>query len=176
MGAPTRKSREDLFGFLEGLGIATETIEHPALFTVADGKRLRLEMRGLHSKNLFLKDKKGRLFLVVAVEDSVVDLKRLHEAIGGSGRLSFGSADLLLDVLGVTPGSVTPFALLNDAPPRVTLVLDRRFLEGEAANFHPLVNTASTCIAAGDLLAFVRATGHEPLVIDFGMAELAADL
>ncbi|HWJ71555.1 MAG TPA: prolyl-tRNA synthetase associated domain-containing protein [Kaistia sp.] len=173
---PTRASTADLFRFLEGLGIATETIEHPPLFTVADGKHLRLGMRGLHSKNLFLKDKKGRLFLVVAVEDSVIDLKRLHEPLGASGRLSFGSADLLLDVLGVTPGSVTPFALLNDVPPRVTLVLDRRFLHGEVANFHPLVNTASTCLAVVDLLAFSRATGHEPVIISFGTAEAAADL
>ena len=170
------KSRDELFAVLESLGIGTETAEHPPLFTVADGKELRQAMPGLHSKNLFLKDKKGRLFLVVAVEDSVVDLKRLHEAIGASGRLSFGSAELLLEVLGVTPGSVTPFALVNDAPPRVSLVLDRRFLAATEANFHPLVNTATTRIGVADLIAFARATGHDPIIADFGMAAVSADL
>ncbi len=170
------KTRQELFHFLDGLGIGTETAEHPPLYTVADGKHLRQAMVGLHSKNLFLKDKKGRLFLVVAVEDSLIDLKRLHEAIGGNGRLSFGSAELLLEVLGVTPGSVTPFALVNDVPPRVTLVLDQRFLASPDANFHPLVNTATTRIAVPDLLAFARATGHEPLIVAFAAAEAAADL
>ncbi|MCX5477748.1 prolyl-tRNA synthetase associated domain-containing protein [Kaistia geumhonensis] len=169
-------TRHDLLAFLETLGIRTETVEHPPLFTVAEGKELRGALRGLHSKNLFVKDKKGRLFLVVAVEDSVIDLKRLHELIGASGRLSFGSAELLLEVLGVTPGSVTPFALVNDAPPRVTLVLDRRIAEGEEANFHPLVNTATTRIAVADLLAFAKATGHPPLVVAFGAPEGDADL
>jgi len=169
-------TRAELEAYLGSLGIATETTEHTPLFTVADGRELRVAMRGLHSKNLFLKDKKGRLFLVVAVEDSVVDLKRLHEAIGASGRLSFGSAELLLDVLGVTPGSVTPFALVNDRPPRVTLVLDRRIADGEEANFHPLVNTATTRIAVTDLLAFAAATGHPPLLVDFALPEAAADL
>ncbi len=168
--------RDALFDLLASLGISTETEEHPPLFTVADGKALRQSMRGLHSKNLFLKDKKGRLFLVVAVEDSVVDLKSLHSVIGASGRLSFGSAELLLDVLGVTPGSVTPFALTHDKLPRVTLVLDQRFLAASEANFHPLVNTATTRIAVADLLAFARATGHEPVLVDFGAAPAPADL
>ncbi len=171
-----KTTRDELFGLLESLGIRSETAEHPPLFTVADGKALRQAMPGLHSKNLFLKDKKGRLFLVVAVEDSVVDLKSLHAVIGASGRLSFGSAELLLEVLGVTPGSVTPFALVNDAPPQVTLVLDQRFLASDEANFHPLVNTATTRISVADLLVFARATGHEPLVVPFVAALAAADL
>ena len=168
------QTRSDLFAFLDRLGIATVTLEHPPIFTVAEGLEMRLDMPGLHSKNLFLKDKKGRLFLVVAVQDSVVDLKRLHERIGASGRLSFGSADLLLAVLGVTPGSVTPFALLNDADGSVTLVLDARFTAGEDANFHPLENSATTRIGARDLIAFVEATGHPPLVVEFARADAAS--
>lgn len=160
-------SPDDLFALLEELGIVSTTTEHPALFTVAQSRELRGELPGLHSKNLFLKDKKGRLFLVTAKEDAEIDLKRLHERIGASGRLSFGSAELLLEVLGVTPGSVTPFALINDQPARVAFVIDRRLAEAAAANFHPLVNTATTTIAGADLLRLLAATGHAPQLLEF---------
>jgi len=169
-------SRDDLMAFLDELGIAASTAEHPPLFTVAESRELRGTLPGFHAKNLFLKDKKGTLFLVVAEEAAAVDLKRLHERIGASGRLSFGSAELLLDVLGVTPGSVTPFALLNDRPPRVQLVLDARLAAPTEANFHPLVNTATTTIASADLLRFVERTGHPPRFVDFSPPPDAADL
>jgi Ala-tRNA(Pro) deacylase len=147
-------------------GLAFERIDHPAVFTVAESAAHRIGRPGLHSKNLFLKDKKGRLFLVSAREDARIDLKRLHERIGASGRLSFGSAELLMDKLGVTPGSVTAFAVVNDRAGEVTLVLDADLMTGEAMNFHPLINTATLSIGRDDMLAFLRGTGHEPLVVD----------
>ncbi len=156
---------DDLAAFLAGLGLDTSTVTHPPLHTVEESRALRGEIPGAHTKNLFLKDKKGGLFLVVAPEDAIVELKHLHRRLGASGRLSFGKPELLLEVLGVTPGSVTPFGLINDAPPRVTVVLDATLMAGEAINCHPLVNTATTTIRSVDLLAFVRATGHEPLIL-----------
>ncbi|GGH33509.1 DNA-binding protein [Alsobacter metallidurans] len=161
---------EELFAFFASLGIPHETVEHPAVFTVEESKRLRGELPGAHVKNLFVKDKKSRLFLVSALEDTVIDLKKLHELIGGTGRVSFGSADLLVDTLGVTPGSVTPFAAINDTAGRVTVVLDSRLLEHERINVHPLVNTMTTGVSREDLLRFLRATGHEPLAAAIGEA------
>lgn len=156
---------DDLLRFLDRLGIQTSTVAHPPVFTVAESRSIKRDLPGGHSKNLFVKDKKGRLFLVVADAESRIDLKRLHEVVGGSGRLSFGSADLLREVLGVEPGAVTPFALLNDTAGRVTVVLDAALMAHEPVNFHPLVNSRTTSIARADLLAFLRATGHEPFVL-----------
>src|SRR3712207_3889880 len=150
----------DLFAFLDTLGIAAETAEHAPVFTVAESRSIKARIPGGHSKNLFLKDRKDRLFLAVARDETRIDLKRLHEPIGGSGRLSFGSADHLREALGVEPGSVTPFAVINDALCRVHVVLDAELMACERVNFHPLVNTKTTTIARGDLLAFLRATGH----------------
>lgn len=161
---------EDLFAFLAQLGVEHETVEHPAVFTVEESKRLRGVLPGAHVKNLFVKDKKSRLFLISALEDTVIDLKKVHEIIGGSGRVSFGSADLLVEAVGVTPGSVTPFAAINDTAGRVTVVLDSRLLEHERINVHPLINTMTTGVARDDLLRFLRATGHEPLVVAIGSA------
>lgn len=158
-------SRQDLFQRLAELGIAVTTIDHPAVFTVEESAKLERQMPGGHSKNLFLKDKKGRLFLVVALSTTRVDLKRVGKAAGASDRLSFGKPELLMEVLGVRPGSVTPFALVNDAGRRVTVVLDADMMRHERLNFHPLENTATTNIARDDLVRFVRACGHEPLVL-----------
>jgi Ala-tRNA(Pro) deacylase len=157
---------DDLSAFLKDLGIATRTVSHPPLFTVQESRALRGTIAGAHTKNLFLKDKKDALFLVVAREDVAIDLKRLHERIGASGRLSFGRPELLLEILGVTPGAVTPFGLLNDRDARTNVVLDSGLMESKEINCHPLVNTATTTIAARDLLAFIDATGHTPKVID----------
>lgn len=154
----------DLFAKLAQLGIAAETHEHEAVFTVEQSRPVKQAIPGAHSKNLFLKDRKGRLFLVVARDETTIDLKRLHETIGASGRLSFGSAELLREVLGVEPGSVTPFAAINDEAGRVTVVLDEALLRDDRVNFHPLRNTMTTGIAAPDLTAFLRATGHEPIM------------
>ena len=161
----TARTPAELFQFLDSLGIAHQTKYHPPVFTVAESQALRDEIPGGHTKNLFLKDKKGALFLVVAAEDAVVELKQLHNRIGASGRLSFGKPELLREVLGVEPGSVTPFGLVNDDPPRVGVVLDAGLMASETINCHPLVNTATTTIASPDLLAFIRATGHEPQIL-----------
>ncbi len=153
-------TREELFARLAELGIATHTVEHAAVFTVAQSAGLERELPGGHSKNLFLKDKKGRLFLVVALGSTRVDLKSLPARLGAD-RLSFGSADLLVEVLGIPPGSVTPFALINDKARRVTVVLDGDMMAYERLNFHPLENTATTNIARDDLLRFIAGCGHE---------------
>lgn len=157
--------RAALFALFERLGIATTTHEHEAVFTVAESRHVKETIPGGHTKNLFLKDKKGRLFLVVALGDAVIDLKRLHEVVGASGRLSFGSGDLLEEVWGVKPGSVTPFGALCDTGQRVTVVLDAAMMEHPVLNYHPLENTATTSIARDDLVAFLAATGHEPLIL-----------
>jgi Ala-tRNA(Pro) deacylase len=161
-------SRADLDAFLAGLGIQTSTVTHPPLHTVEESRALRGSIPGAHTKNLFLKDKKDAIFLVTTLEDAVLDLKRLHERIGASGRLSFGRAELLLETLGVIPGAVTPFGLINDRAGRVNVVLDAALMANPVVNCHPLVNTATTAISAGDLLAFVRATGHQPRVLALG--------
>jgi Ala-tRNA(Pro) deacylase len=157
---------EQLCARLSASGIAFHRTDHPAVFTVAETAPHRDMMIGLQTKNLFLKDKKGRLFLVSARSDARIDLKRLHETLGASGRLSFGSAELLQDKLGVTPGSVTAFAVVNDREGAVTMVLDANLTTGEEVNFHPLVNTATLRVARDDLIAFLRETGHEPLIVD----------
>lgn len=158
-------TRADLAALLASLGIETRTHEHAAVFTVAESHGVKEAMPGGHTKNLFVKDKKGRLFLVTAEAERAIDLKRLHETIGASGRLSFGSADLLREVWGVEPGSVTPLGAINDPECRVTVVLDAALMRHNPVNVHPLVNTATVALAPGDLVAFLRATGHEPLVV-----------
>jgi Ala-tRNA(Pro) deacylase len=166
-------TREDLTAMLARLGIATTTVEHAPLFTVEDAMALRGEVPGAHTKNLFLKDKKNALFLVVAPEEAAIDLKHLHQVIGATGRLSFGKPELLLEALGVAPGAVTAFAPINDPGGRVTVVLDATLAAAALVNCHPLVNTATTTIATIDLLAFLRATGHEPRIV--GVATAGAE-
>ena len=166
-------TRSDLIRYLDSLGISAITVDHPPVFTVEEAQALRGTIAGAHSKNLFLKDKKGALFLVVAREDAAIDLKHLHNRIGASGRLSFGQAELLLETLGVAPGAVTPFGLLNDTPPSVRVILEAELVAAETVNFHPLVNTATTSLASADLMAFIRATGHEPEIVDLTPADQA---
>ena len=163
-------SSEDLLAFLDKLGIASETLEHPPLFTVEHSQKLRGDIPGGHSKNLFVKDKKSRLFLLVLEEETVVDLKRVHEKIGAQGRVSFGSAELLEEVWGVKPGAVTPFGAINDTAGRVTVVLDADMMRHARLNFHPLVNTRTTGVKSEDLANFLRATGHEPVIVALGDA------
>ena len=161
-------SPEDLIAYLENLGVDISTVEHPPLFTVEESQALRGEIPGGHTKNLFVKDKKGRLFLLVLGEETEVDLKRIHEKIGGQGRVSFGSAELLEEVWGVKPGAVTPFGAINDAEVRVSVVLDEAMMRHERLNFHPLVNTRTTGLPSADLVRFLRATGHEPTIVALG--------
>ncbi len=157
-------TRDELLEKLSALGIDVKTVEHPPLFTVEESQSLRGDIPGVHSKNLFLKCKKGALWLVVAREDAAINLKRLHATIG-SGRLSFGKPDLLMEVLGVPPGSVTPFALINDRELRVSVVLDADMMANDLLNFHPLVNNATTAISSDGLLKFIADCGHEPAIL-----------
>lgn len=157
---------ERLFALLAELGIATRTVDHPPLFTVEDSQKLRGEIDGGHTKNLFLKDRKGNLFLVVVEEEARVDLKTLHIPLGAASKLSFGSAELLVEALGVTPGAVTAFGPINDIDGRVAVVLDAALMQHEQINCHPLVNTSTTTISRDDLVRFLRATGHEPRIIE----------
>ena len=160
---------EQLFAFFDQLGIPHKTVAHKPLFTVEDGKGLREIIPGLHCKNLFLKDKKDKIWLVVMPGDRRADIGRIEKNIG-SARLSFGKPELLMEVLGLTPGSVTPFALMNDAARRVTVVLDSGMLESEQVNYQPLHNAASTTIKSADLVKFVKALGYEPVIVNCGGA------
>lgn len=156
---------EELLAFLSKLGIAVKTVAHPPLFTVSDSQALRGEIPGGHTKNLFLRDKKERYFLLTVEEDAEVDLKTIHQIIGASGRVSFGKPEKLLDYLGVTPGAVTAFGIVNDTENKVTIVLDEALMRHDTINAHPLTNEATTSIGRDDLLRFIKATGHEPLVL-----------
>ena len=142
---------DELLAFLDSLGVAASTVEHPPLHTVEELQALRGDIPGGHVKNLFVKDKKSRLFLLVLGEETPVDLKRVHERIGAQGRVSFGSAELLEAVWGVKPGAVTPFGAINDREGRVTVVLDAEMMRHERLNFHPLVNTRTTGLNSADL-------------------------
>ena len=161
---------EQLIAYLDSLGVKTETVEHPPLFTVEDSQKLRGAIPGGHAKNLFVKDKKSRLFLLALEEQAQVDLKKVHELIGAQGRVSFGQAELLMEVWGVTPGSVTPFGALNDKDKRVTVILEKALMAHERVNFHPLTNTRTTGLTSADLITFLKATGHEPAIMAFAQA------
>jgi Ala-tRNA(Pro) deacylase len=169
--AGAMKGRDDLFAFLDRIGVEHRTLDHPAVFTVGEGEDIKAAIPGAHTKNLFLKDSKDRLWLISAEQDTVIDLKRLHHVIG-SARLSFGSAALMEAVLGVTPGSVTAFALINDTDHRVTFVLDRRLAEAGRVNFHPLTNTATTGVDQAGFRAFLQSIGVAPLVVDFATLQV----
>jgi len=157
-------SPDELFAYLDSLGIAHQTVSHPPVFTVEEARALRGQVAGGHTKNLFLRDKKGAVFLVVAPEDAAIELKSLHRLLGASGRFSFGSAELMRETLGVEPGAVTPFAVINDKAGRVTVILDAALMAHETLNFHPLVNTGTTTISREGLLQFLEATGHRPRI------------
>ncbi|MBV9827573.1 MAG: prolyl-tRNA synthetase associated domain-containing protein [Alphaproteobacteria bacterium] len=168
----TPLSPDQLFARLDTLGIAYRTYEHAAVFTVAQAAALRGELPGGHCKSLFLKDRKGGLWLVVALEKRRIDLKRLADGLGAP-RFSFGSPDLLYEVLGVRPGSVTPFALANDPDGRVAVVLDQGMLTCNPLNYHPLRNTLTTAIAPADLMRFIAVCGHRPRIVDFDALAVA---
>lgn len=159
-------SPDDLFAFLDRHGIAHETRWHEATFTVEEGRDLKAQMPGGHTKNLFMKDKDGVIVLISAHADSELKLNQLHKVIG-TRRLSFASGDLMEEYLGVTPGSVTAFALMNDAEGRVRFVVDAALMQHDPLNFHPLVNTATTAVSREDFRRFVALTGHEMMEVDF---------
>nr|WP_321461560.1 prolyl-tRNA synthetase associated domain-containing protein [uncultured Cohaesibacter sp.] len=165
MSKSEKYSRQELLDFLESLEIETVTHEHAAVFTVSESHKIKQDLPGGHTKNLFLKDKKGKMVLVVCLNDTEVDLKSFHKKYD-CGRMSFGNAELLWNHLGVRPGSVTPFALINDKDDHaVNLVLDANLMREELVNFHPLENTATTAISRDGLLRFLAATGHEPTIL-----------
>ncbi|MBC6406138.1 MAG: prolyl-tRNA synthetase associated domain-containing protein [Rhodospirillales bacterium] len=162
--APT--TQDALFQQLEELGIASRTVDHPPIFTVEESKQLRGSLPGHHVKNLFLRNKKGAMWLVTCLEDRDVDLKRLAEVLNG-GRFSFGKPGQLMQYLGVKPGAVTPLAVINDATGAVTMVLDSVLIDGQTVNAHPLVNDRTTALSGHDLLRFLEANGHAPRLLDF---------
>ncbi len=164
-------SRDDLYQFLDRLGISTTTREHPAARTVEEAREHWRDIPGGHCKNLFLKDRKGLLWLVVTLADARIDLKSLPKKIG-SARLSFGRAELLQEVLGIEPGSVTPFALINARPGSLNVILDKTMMEHEILNYHPLTNTATTSIARNDLLRFISACDFKPVILEVCTKEL----
>jgi Ala-tRNA(Pro) deacylase len=154
------------FDLLAKLGISCRTLEHPPLHTVEESRALRGEIAGGHVKNLFLKDKAGQFYLITAEEDSPLDLKTMDKVIGARGRVSFASAEQLMTYLGILPGSVSPLALVNDTGGAVRFILERKLLAHAMLNVHPLVNTRTSTIPQEGLLAYVRATGHEPAILD----------
>ncbi len=166
MTAKPHRDEPALYARLDELGIAHHTEEHRAVFTVEDGADVKARLPGGHSKNLFLKDKAGDYVLVSALGSTMIKLNQLHKRIG-TKRLSFGRPDALLELLGVVPGSVTVFSVLNDTDAKVRLILDKALFECETVWFHPMRNTASTRIAPQDLIHFADSTGHPPTVIDF---------
>jgi Ala-tRNA(Pro) deacylase len=166
MSSSTPTTPSELLAHLESLGIRTRTIRHPPVFTVDEAKALRGNLPGGHIKNLFLRNKKGDMWLVVADEDRSIDLRDLGARLG-AGRLSFGSPERLMTHLGIAPGAVTPFALINDRGCLVRAVIDKTLLDHGTIHCHPLTNDMTTAIAPADLMAFIRSSGHQPLILDF---------
>lgn len=158
--------RASLLDWMADRGIDQTTHDHPAVFRVEEGLELKAALPGVHTKNLFLKDAKGRLWLISAAQDTVIDLKRAHVPMGAA-RLSFGNETLMFETLGVRPGSVTALGLINDVDRRVTFVLDRRLHEADIVNFHPLINTATTALGQDAFRRFLTLIDREPIVVDF---------
>jgi Ala-tRNA(Pro) deacylase len=159
------KSPEQLFQFLDSLGITHSTKYHPPVFTVAESQDLRDSIPGGHTKNLFLKDKKDQFFLLTVEEHATVDLKTVHQIVGGASKFSFGKPEKLMEYLGVIPGAVTAFGVINDLAKNVTIVLDADLMKNEIINCHPLSNDATTSIGSSDLIRFIEATGHTAHVL-----------
>jgi len=159
------KTPDELLALLLSLGIDVTTRRHPPLRTVAESQALRGEIAGRHTKNLFLKDKKDNFFLITTGEDTEIDLKTVHQIIGAASRVSFGNSERLMEYLGVVPGAVTPFGVVNDVGLRVRAVLDEELLGHDIVNAHPLSNEATTSIAPADLIRFMKTTGHDPAIL-----------
>lgn len=159
--------RDRLLAWMAANGVEQTTYDHPPVFRVDEGRELKAAMPGAHTKNLFLKDKKGRLWLISARQDTIINLKWAPRAIG-SDRLSFGNEVLLHETLGLTPGSVTALGLINDTDRRVTFVLDKALWDADIVNFHPLTNTATTALKQADFRRFLTLIERQPVtVVDF---------
>ncbi len=172
MSEPTNKPAtiDKLFALLDELGIETTTTEHEPVFTVEESEHVTAMIPGGHTKNLFVKDKKGSFFLIVAENKARIPLNRVHGLIGAQGRVSFANADYLMEHLGVTPGSVNAFAPMNDKDKKVTVIIDAPLLEHDTINCHPLINDKTTTISRDDLLRFLKHVDHEPLIIQVSEA------
>jgi len=168
LAAQLPTSPEALLARLADLDIAVSSFSHPPVHTVEEAKALRGELKGSHIKNLFLRNKKGAMWLVTCLEDREIDLKALGRALD-AGRFSFGSAERLMSYLGVLPGAVTPFAVINDTEGKVQMVLDEALLGCDPVNAHPLVNDMTVAVSPGDLVRFLDATGHPPRILDLGV-------
>jgi Ala-tRNA(Pro) deacylase len=165
MSDVSAKGARELFEFLDGLGITHKTLSHEPVFTVAESVALRDAIPGGHTKNLFLKDKKDQYFLLTVEENATVDLKTVHQLVGGASKFSFGRPEKLMEYLGVIPGAVTAFGVINDIGQNVTIVLDADLMKNDIINCHPLSNDATTSIGRDDLIRFVEATGHTANVL-----------
>ena len=165
-----KAGQDELYALLEANGIAYAHHTHPPLFTVEESRALRGELPGVHVKNMFMKDKKGTVWLATCLEDRQIRIRDLEKEIGAKN-LSFGKEDLLWEILGVRPGAVTPFGLVNDREGRVRVVLDEGLMAHDPLNFHPLHNEATTAISRDDFLKFLSVTGHEPMMVDFDRLE-----
>lgn len=163
-GPPMPLTTEQLLAKLKSDGYETRTIRHAPMYTVADSRRLRGDLQGRHTKNLFLKDKKDNFFLITLGEDRDVDLKQLHKHIGAASRLSFGKPDKLMQYLGIAPGAVSALAVVNDVDGKVNAFLDEELMDHALINAHPLTNEATTTIKTTDLVDFMKRTGHPPAI------------
>lgn len=164
--APLPTSPEDLFVLLQSLDITYSLHHHPPIFTVAEGEHLKASIPGVHCRNLFLRDKKKNTFLVVLANETAVDLKALEGKLD-CGRLSFGSAERLWDMLGIRPGSVCPFTLVNDKDRAVQVILDEYMMQADIVNYHPLDNAMTIGLTPADLLKFIAHTGHDYTILAF---------
>lgn len=159
-------SRQDLFALLDELGIDHSTKYHKPVFTVEESAEIKADMPGAHTKNLFLNDKKGSFFLICAESLAQIKVNKLHPHLGCK-RLSFANADYLMEHLGVPAGSVCLFSVMNDKLGTVKLIIDKTLAEADIVNFHPLLNDATTAISSADMIKFAKATGHDPVIMDF---------
>lgn len=167
---PLPTSPEMLLDSLKALNISYELHHHEAVFTVAESDAIDAEIPGTHCRNLFLRDKKKKNFLLVLQNATDVDIKKLPEVLG-SARLSFGSSDRLWEHLGVRPGSVCPFSVVNDTDNQVAIFLDKSMMETEIVNYHPLLNTMTVSLTPNDLIKFIESTGHEAHIVDLSNAK-----
>lgn len=158
-------SPQELLTTLKTLNIETVTHEHEAVFTVEESSKIKQDIPGGHTKNLFLKDKKGNYFLIVAEGSAEIKLNAVHGLIGARGRVSFGKPEALMELLGVKPGSVTAFAAVNDTENRVSVIMDKALMRHDLINCHPLTNEMTTTISRGDLVAFLKHVNHEPQIV-----------
>lgn len=167
--APLPTTPEQLLERLEALGISYEIYHHAPIFTVEEGAPLKEQIPGLHCRNLFLRDKKKTMFLVVAANETTIDLKKLQNLIG-SARLSFGSAARLWEHLGIRPGSVCPFTVINDRDHQIGVILDARMMRADLVNYHPMDNAMTIGLSPAGLLKFLEFTGHAPQILDLTAA------